>query len=444
MEPLQEKPDEIKVNTPSCITFFIFILILSIIPLVAITIGIHYQSKCPINRFIPICLIVLGSSSLGLVLFSDLFFLNLALSKFPGDSNSTRINQTERYYKPITDLVRNQSARILGSFINRQPRRIDTHHHIVPEFYAQAVQETGGDPSGWPTPKWYPQLAKRSMSLLGVELAIVSITAPGTKIYEGNKEKGRVLARKLNEYSADLVKNNTGKFGFFASLPSLIDVEGTIAEIDYAHSILKADGFTLFTSYDHGKYLGHSLFQPIWAKLSEINPVVFIHPSEAPTTKVNCYMPQPLVDYPHETTRTVADLVLSGTRAAFPNINIILSHAGGTLPFLAQRIAGAGFIRSLSCPRGPRQILSDLRSFYFDTALSSSVPQLKALLEFADHSKIVFGSDIPYASLPVSLYMTKCLDAFFNKNYNTTKRKDLWHNINRNNAKALFPHKIKD
>ncbi|CAF4798387.1 unnamed protein product [Rotaria sp. Silwood1] len=339
---------------------------------------------------------------------------------------------------------REHSARIIGSLINRQPRRIDTHHHIVPEFYAQAVQETGGDPAGWPTPKWSFQLAKESMYLLGVELAIVSITAPGTKIYEGNTKKGRIFARKLNEYSANLVKNNTEKLGFFASLPSLIDIDGAIAEIDYAHSVLKADGFTLFTSYGHEKYLGHALFQPIWAKLNEINTVVFIHPSTAPTTTVNRYMPQPLVDYPHETTRTASDIVLSGTRAAFPNIRIILSHAGGTLPFLAQRIAGAGFIRSLNCPRGPRQILSDLRSFYFDTALSSSVPQLKALLEFADPSKIVFGSDVPYASLPVSLYITKCLDSFFKKNYNTNKQKDMWKNINRNNAKALFPQKIKD
>lgn len=344
----------------------------------------------------------------------------------------------------ITNRVRAGSARIVGSLINRHPRRIDTHHHIFPDFYAQAVQETGGDPSGWPTPKWSIQLCKENMSLLGIEMAVVSITAPGAKVYEGNTEKCRTLARKLNEYSANLVKNDPTRFMFFASLPSLIDVEGTITEIDYAHSVLKADGFTLFTSYDQGKYLGHPLFQPVWAKLNDINAVVFIHPSEAPTTMINGYIPQPLVDYPHETTRTASDIVLSGTRARFPNINIILSHAGGTLPFLAKRISMAGFMRSLGCSRGPRQIMSDFRSFYLDIALSSSVPQLKALLEFADPSKILFGSDLPYAPLPASLYMTKCFDTFCKKDRSVTKAKNLWQNINRNNAKALFPHKIKD
>ncbi|CAF2074736.1 unnamed protein product [Rotaria magnacalcarata] len=353
-------------------------------------------------------------------------------------------SQTGEYKTRILDITRIQGARVLGSLVNQRPRRVDTHHHIVPDFYAQAIKATGGDPSGWPTPKWSLQSANEQMSLLGVEIAFVSITAPGTKIYEGNTEKGRNFARKLNEFSSNLVQQDPAKFGFFASLPSLIDIEGAIAEIDYAHSILKADGFILFTSYDYDKYLGHSSFRPVWTKLNDINSVIFIHPSEAPTTIVNRYMPQPFVDYPHETTRTAADIVLSGTRAAFPNLKIILSHAGGTLPFLGKRLAGAGLIRSLKCPLGPRQILSDLRSFYFDTALSSSVPQLKALLEFADPSKILFGSDVPYASFPLSFYMTKCFDSFFKKNYSKNKHNDILTNINRNNAKALFIRKITD
>lgn len=340
--------------------------------------------------------------------------------------------------------IRGRGAQFIGTLINRKPRRVDTHHHIVPDFYAQAVEAAGGDPSGWATPQWSLQSAKEQMSIMGVDIAIMSITAPGTKIYEGKIEKGRDFARKLNEFSASIVQKNPMNFGFFASLPPLTDVEGAIAEIDYAHSTLKADGVTLFTSYDHDKYLGHPLFRLIWIKLNETNSVIFIHPCEAPTPIVNRYMPQPLIDYPHETTRTVADIVLSGTRSSFPNLNIILSHAGGTLPFLGRRMAGAGLIRSLKCPRGPRQILSDLRSFYFDTALSSSPLQLNALLEFADPSKILFGSDVPYASFPLSLYMTKCLDSFFKKNQNKSNQRKLWNNINRNNAKALFSRKIKD
>ncbi len=325
----------------------------------------------------------------------------------------------------------------------KSPRRIDTHHHIVPEFYAKAVEQTGGDPSGWATPKWSVEQAIEHMSILNIETGIISITAPGTKIYENDKNKSRTFARKLNEFSADLVTKYPKQFGFFASLPSLIDTEGTLNEIEYVHSVLKPDGFTLFTSYGHGQYLGHPSFQSIWDKLNQLKTVVFIHPSEAPTTRVNRYLPQPFIDYPQETTRTASDLVLTGTRAAFPNVRIILSHAGGTLPYLARRIAMAGMMPHPHCTRDPLEILADFRSFYYDTALSSSVPQLKALLEFADPSKILFGSDLPYAPLAAIIDVTKDLDAFFQKN-KIDEHKNLWENINRENAKILFPDKIKD
>jgi predicted TIM-barrel fold metal-dependent hydrolase len=331
-----------------------------------------------------------------------------------------------------------------GGFIcDKPPRRIDTHHHIVPDFYFQAIEDTGGDPCGGPNPKWSVEQAKENMSQLGIEMAIVSITAPGTMIYENDEQKARDFARKLNEYSADLVKNNPEQFGFFASLPPLTDLKGTLNEIDYVHSTLKPDGYTLFTSYghDHAQYLGHPTFEPIWAKLNELKTVVFIHPSEAPTTVVDRYLLPPLIDYPQETTRTAADIVVTGTRAKFPNVKIILSHGGGTLPFIAHRISLAGLVPTTHCPRNHLEILEDFRSFYYDTALSASAPQLLALLEFVGPSKILFGSDIPYCPLPAVLHITKNLDKFFLKN---KSNENLWQAINHENAKHLFPNKVQD
>ena len=134
-------------------------------------------------------------------------------------------------------------------------------------------------------------------------------------------------------------------------------------------------------------------------------------------------------------------LCLRGTRDEFPDVKIILSHAGGTLPFLGQRISMIGHMPSLQCPLTSQQILNHFRSFYYDLALSSSVPQLQALLEFGDPTKIVFGSDIPYAPLPAILQFTKHLDDFF---INNKPDQQLYQSINRDNAKSLFPDKVKE
>ncbi|KAI8576524.1 hypothetical protein K450DRAFT_256592 [Umbelopsis ramanniana AG] len=312
-------------------------------------------------------------------------------------------------------------------------RRIDTHFHVVPDFYAKIVEETGGDPSGWPTPGWTLEQAKAHMAQLGIASAVVSVTAPGTTMYADDIKKGRELARRCNEFCAKLANDDPARFGWFATLPPLTDVAGCIEEIDYAFNHLSVDGVTVLTTYPYqgtSLYLGNEIVHPVWEKLNSINAAVFIHPSSSIMPIVNQYAPKPLFDYPQETTRTAADLVLSGTKAKYPNVKMILSHAGGTLAFLAPRICSIS-----TGMRTTEQLEEDFRSFYFDTALSSSKGQLLALLEFSDPSHIFFGSDVPYAPIEAANAITMRLDEFFaHEEY-----KHLAQKVDRENALALFP-----
>jgi predicted TIM-barrel fold metal-dependent hydrolase len=312
-------------------------------------------------------------------------------------------------------------------------RRIDTHFHIVPDFYAQAVEETGGDPSGWPTPGWSLEQARTHMKELGISSAIVSVTAPGTSVYADDIDKGRALARKCNEYCAKLAKDEPTRFGWFATLPPLTDVAGCLKEINYAFHHLGADGVTVLSTHPYNGtslYLGNELVHPVWEKLNSINAVAFIHPSGSIMPQVNKYAPKPLFDYPQETTRTAADLILSGTKAKYPNVKMILSHAGGTLAFLAPRVFAFD-----SALRTAEQLQGDFRSFYFDTALSSSNGQLRALLDVVDPTHIFFGSDVPYAPIGAVKLITTRLDDFFSDE----EYKHLAQKVDRENALALFP-----
>ncbi|MEV0743306.1 amidohydrolase family protein [Streptomyces sp. NPDC050549] len=73
----------------------------------------------------------------------------------------------------------------------------------------------------------------------------------------------------------------------------------------------------------------------------------------------------------------------------------------------------------------------DFRSFYFDTALSSSPAALPTLLAFARPGHILFGSDWPFAPAPASQYFANGLDG--NVDPDTLKA------VNHTNAEALFP-----
>ncbi|PVH72453.1 putative 2-amino-3-carboxymuconate-6-semialdehyde decarboxylase [Cadophora sp. DSE1049] len=315
--------------------------------------------------------------------------------------------------------------------------KIDTHHHFVPEFYAKAVENAGGDPSGWPTPRWTSLSSELVMKRLGVKTAILSCTAPGACILAG--ESSFSLARQLNEYAADLRDKQSGKFGFFASLPSLLDTDAALAELAYAFDTLKADGVCLFTRYGSGNtYLGHSELEPIWAELHRRKAVVFVHPTHpVDTNKVNPKLLQPMIDYPHETTRTAMDMITQGTMQKYNDCKVILSHAGGALPYLISRSAtpmrkAPNFAAKRMAGTTHEKIMQDFRSFYYDLALSASPQVLDMLLKMVPHDHILYGSDFPYAPPPA-------YPAFLEELEGYEMGKELRDMINFGNARALIP-----
>jgi len=75
----------------------------------------------------------------------------------------------------------------------------------------------------------------------------------------------------------------------------------------------------------------------------------------------------------------------------YSRVKIILSHAGGTLPYLATRAAHLLADYRLS-DKPAEQFHEDARRFYFDTALSTNEHTLGLLLAFAREESVMFGS----------------------------------------------------
>ncbi|KAG0162726.1 hypothetical protein DFQ28_004644 [Apophysomyces sp. BC1034] len=142
-------------------------------------------------------------------------------------------------------------------------------------------------------------------------------------------------------------------------------------------------------------------------------------------------MPGPLLDYPFDTTRTAVQLVLNGVITRYPNVRMILSHAGGFLPYASYRFAELAPGVRTDVP--PRDTLLDLlQRFYFDTALSSP-SALPSLTAFAKPGHISYGSDYSYAPAAVSASFTAKQDAY------EALSLDQHESINRGNALSLFP-----
>jgi predicted TIM-barrel fold metal-dependent hydrolase len=275
---------------------------------------------------------------------------------------------------------------------------IDTHHHIYPPKHTannlkRIVDDAPAVPSSLYT-SWTPQYSLDQMDQNGVSTAIASISSPG--VWFGNNEEGRRNARGVNEYGAQLVKDYPGRFGMWGAVP-LPDVDGSLREIEYVFDVLKLDGIGLLSSYENGKLLGNVKYAPVMDELNRRNAVVFVHPTVTccgdPIPRVNITS----IEFPTDTTRTITDLIYSGTLLRCPNIRFIFSHGGGTILMLLSRLSGGALTpeeRNATIPNGFEH---ELKKLYYDIAsVAVSPTAMTALFNVIPKNRILFGSDIPF------------------------------------------------
>lgn len=305
--------------------------------------------------------------------------------------------------------------------------RIDVHQHVIPPFWAEWLKSKGGDPSGWAAPSWSAEAAISMMDREQIRAGLLSVTAPGVSVGQGNEIND--MARRINDWNASLVRQRPDRFGLFVTLP-MPNVDATLKEIERGFDELGADGVTLFTNYG-GRYLGDPIFSPVLEELDRRGAFVFVHPSKPDASMVSG-VPSPVIDYPFDTTRTATSLLFAGVMHRLTRIKISLSHAGGMLPFVAHRIAELASAAGLS-EMSREELLVGIRRFYFDTALSSSYQSLEGLKAIADHDRILYGSDFPYAPLSTVGYFTQSLDD------NLQEQEALLTKINCGNALKIFP-----
>lgn len=247
----------------------------------------------------------------------------------------------------------------------------DTHHHVVPKFYVEAMNEAGiKKVSGLAFPKWTPATSLRMMDKVGIGKAMVSISTPGVDPAKQPVD----LARKLNEYIARLGSDYPDRFGGFAAIP-LPEPEAAVAEAVYALDTLKLEGIGLM-SHSGGSYLGASEFDEMLSEINARGATVFIHP----TDPVDSYMDGLMFTFygwPLDTSRAVASLEAAGVFDRHPDITFIVSHGGGALPAI-------------------RNIVTRRHQLMADTAKVADEIPLESVVESYGSERITFGSDFPW------------------------------------------------
>ena len=288
---------------------------------------------------------------------------------------------------------------------------VDVHAHYLPADYRQALQDEGHDqPDGFPVlPQWSAASHLAMMDRVGIETSMLSVSTPGVTFGADPVE----WARRVNESGAGTVRDHPGRFGLFASLP-LPDADAARDEIAYAFDRLSADGVVLLTHAD-GVYLGDPRLEPAMAELHRRKAVVFVHPTSPAGFECTALgYPRPMLEFLLDTTRAISNLVLTGTLARYPDIRLIVPHAGAALPVLADRLAGfAGLFGVGGREAGEVDVLGTLQRLYYEVGAGFPFPRhVDALLNLVDAGRLLYGTDFPFGGLPGIEANTHALTAY--------------------------------
>ncbi|MFQ6124255.1 MAG: amidohydrolase family protein [Candidatus Heimdallarchaeota archaeon] len=289
--------------------------------------------------------------------------------------------------------------------------KIDIHNHFFPVKYIKELEKRKHSPTverdhlGRILIKYAgdynivekahtdPEMRLKEMDRSGIDMQALSLTTPGIDSIEPISQ-GVALAKIVNDKFSTIVETYPERFAALAALP-MRDVSSAVCELERAVTTLGLSGATIFSNVA-GKCLDAIEFWPLYERASKLDVPLFIHPTTPVYGHVfEDYRLVPLLGFPFDTTLAITRLVFSGVFEKYPKLKFVLAHAGGTMPYLAERIDN-GYRAYPECKKHIKKLPSEyLKLTYLDT-VSFHPPALTCAFVFMGSNHLVLGSDYPH------------------------------------------------
>lgn len=289
---------------------------------------------------------------------------------------------------------------------------IDVHTHMFTPRWLELLKAEGGlyniktRPDGQQevfrgdTPVVIPQkghfdyeMRIRAMNDAGIDVSIVSLTCPN--VYWGNEDVSVRAARESNDTMAQAQATWPDRIRWFASLPweypqrAVEELERTVKA--------GASGVMVLANVQ-GKSLTDPFFAPIWKAIDERALPVLVHPTDPPGAELMDMTKFDLswsVGFMFDTTLAITRMIFEGFFDQYPNLKIIASHGGGTLPYLVGRFEKGDEVEIPQRRQMKRKPTDYLRHIYYDSITYQPGP-LQYLISVVGADHVMFGTDWPH------------------------------------------------
>ena len=289
---------------------------------------------------------------------------------------------------------------------------IDVHTHIFTKPWLELLKRKGGlyniqqRPDGQhevfrgDTPVVIPQkghfdydLRIQHMDAAGIDISVMSLTCPN--VFWGDEETSCEAARESNDSLAQAQAAHPSRLRWFTSLPWEYP-QRALEELSRTCD-LGAVGVMVLANVA-GRSLTDALFDPIWREIDRRRLPVLVHPTDPPGVEAMDMTKYDLswsVGFMFDTTLAITRMMFDGFFDRFPDLKIIASHGGGTLPYLVGRFEKGDEVEIPSRRRMQRKPTDYLRHIYYD-CITYDPDALQYLISVVGADHVMFGTDWPH------------------------------------------------
>jgi predicted TIM-barrel fold metal-dependent hydrolase len=269
--------------------------------------------------------------------------------------------------------------------VRDQPPHVVTHDGMRLVEYA--------DGAAYPLVPAMTDLGRKlaDMDAGGVGASVLSVNIPGIDWF--NPADAPHIARAVNDELVDLVASHPDRLAALAALPMQVP-EAAAAEVERATG-KGLHGLMLYSNVA-GRALDEPAFRPVFAAAASTGAPLLIHPTyplSAPS--LDAYALVPVVGFLFDTSTATLRLILDGLFDRHPDLQVILGHVGGVLPYIVGRID----YESGRIPGGTGALTTapseHLRKLHVDT-VSAWPPAMGLAIDFFGADRVLWASDHPF------------------------------------------------
>jgi len=296
--------------------------------------------------------------------------------------------------------------------------RIDAFAHVTPPEFYEAMSEVHPTPALhnlYFEPIWNVDRRLEDMDDHGVDRQVLSLANP--PIWRGlDPEDALPLTQLANDLVREIADEHPDRFVPIATLP--FATEGYVEELERCLDDLDMRGVQIFSNVD-GNPVDSSGHMAVYETAANAGAPVWIHPQLHEWYDwLSEYELHRTIGWPFDTTAAMARMVFGGVFEEHPDLDVVVHHLGGMVPFYIGRIATFFEARvnnpemypEFEAPDFSTSVREQFRNFYGDTVIGGEVAPFECGRSFFGDDGVVFATDYPFGPDGGRQFMKQAVD----------------------------------